>query len=143
MSISEMLLAFLVMTQDPGQEKIEDWVFRLGADEIESREEAQSALLRIGAPAMVSLQKAASDPDLERACRARTILARLEGKNATGRGTPQAESPPSDDGDNSVEHWFRDPASGRVFRFRIRHFSLFASWLWPFWSLAEGADAGG
>src|ERR1043165_5205782 len=118
MSISEMLLVFLVMTQDPGRAKIDEWIVRLGADEIETREQAQSELLKIGAPAATSLRKASADPDLERASRARTILSRIEGKKKASGDKP---TPPLKAASDDEEHWFRDPSSGRVLRIRLRH----------------------
>jgi len=137
MSISEMLLVFLVMTQDPGQGKIDEWIRRLGADEIETREQAQSELLKIGTPAAKSLRKASADPDLERAFRARTILTRIEGKDKASEEKP---TPPLKAGSDDEEYRFWDPSSGRILRIRLRHLKFLDSWFWPFWGLVESHE---
>jgi hypothetical protein len=137
MSIAGTILVSLVMAQDPDQANVDEWILRLGADEIEIRERAQSELLKIGAPAATSLKRASKDPDFERASRARTILARIERKN-----NASAEKPPRplDDASDDEESWFRNPSSGRVYRIRIRHLNFFDSWFWPFWGLARSHD---
>lgn len=137
MSISGMLLVFLVMTQDPGQAKIEEWIRQMGADEIETREQAQGELLKMGTPAATFLRKASADPDLERASRARTILTRIEEKDkASGEKPTPALKVPSGDEDP----WFWDPSSGRILRMRLRHLRFFDSWFWPFWGLVESHE---
>jgi hypothetical protein len=137
MSIAGTILVSFVMAQDPGQANVDEWILRLGADEIETREQAQRELLKIGAPAATLLKRASKDPDLERASRARTILARIEGNNkASDEKPPRLLDAASDD----EESWFRDPGSGRVYRIRIRHLRFFDSWFWPFWGLAQSHD---
>lgn len=136
MSIAGTILVSLVMAQDPGQVNVDDLIRRLGADEIETREQAQSELLKIGAPAAILLKRASKDPDLERASRARTILARIEGKDKASAEKPQPPKATSDD----EEDWFWDPSSGRFLRLRIRHLKLFDSWFWPFWRFVESHD---
>ena len=131
MSIAGMLLVFLVTSQDAGQAKIDEWIRLLGDEEIETREQAHNELLRIGAPAAASLRKAVDDSDLERASRARTILARIGG-GKTGSGDPPKASKATGDEENLLnEEWFWIPAPGRVLRLRIRHFRMFGSWFWP------------
>ena len=138
MSIAGMLLVSLVMAQDVGQANIDEWIRHLGDEEIESREQAQSELLRIGAPAVASLRKAVDDSDLERAWRARTILARIEGKK-TGSGEPsRALKAATDDEEKFLDdEWFWIPTPGRILRVRIRHFRMFGSWFWPLWEIGN------
>jgi hypothetical protein len=132
MSIPGMLLISLALAQDPGQAKIDEWILNLGAEEIEAREGAQGQLLKIGAVAAPSLRKAAEDHDLERAYRARAILARIEPKKNATLGKPvPASKAASDDEDSVIER--SDPASGRILRVRFRHLSVFDAWFWPFW----------
>jgi len=132
MSIAGMLLVSLVMAQDSGQAKIDEWIRDLGDEEIETREQAQSELLRIGAPAAASLRKAADDSDLERAARARTILGRIEGKKIGSGSPPRASTAATDDEENLLnEEWFWIQTPGRILRIRIRHFGMFGSWFWP------------
>jgi len=134
MSIAGMLLVSLVMAQDSGQAKIDEWIRHLGDEEIETREQAQRELLRIGAPATASLRKAADDSDLERATRARTILARIEGKKSGSGNPPRASKAATDDEENLLnEEWFWIPTPGKILRIRIRHFGMFGSWFWPLW----------
>jgi len=142
MRIAGLLLFSLSLAQDPGQAKVDEWIVALGDEEIETRERAQSELLRVGAPAVPSLRKAAEDPDLERACRARAVLARLPGKKEAAPGKrPPAKKAATDDEDQLFERWFQDPSSGRMFRVRFKHLSLFDSWFWPFWG-APGNSGG-
>lgn len=138
MSIAAILLVSLVMAQDAGQAKIDEWIRHLGDEEIETREQAQSELQRIGAPATASLRKAVDDSDLERATRARTILARIEGKKI-GSGNPlKASKAATDDEENLLnEEWFWIPTPGRILRIRIRHFGMFGSWFWPLWEIGR------
>ena len=136
MSIAGMLLVSLVMAQDAGQAKIDDWIRRLGDEEIENREEAQSELQRIGAPAATSLRKAEDDSELERATRARTILARIEGKKTGSGGGPTASKPATGDEENLLDkEWSWIPTPGRILRIRIRPFGMFVSWFWPLWEI--------
>ena len=138
MSIAGMLLVFLVRTQDAGQPTIDDWIRLLGDEEIENREEAQSELQRIGAPAAASLRKAVDDSDLERATRARTILARIEGKKTGSGERPKASKPAAGDEENLLEvEWTSIPTPGRVLRIRIRHLGISGSWFWPRWEIAS------
>ena len=134
MSIAEMLLVSLVMAQDADQAKIDEWIRHLGDEDIESREQAQSELLRIGTAAAASLRKALDDSDLERASRARTILARIEGKKI-GSGEPSGarKTTAGDEENLPDEEWFWIPTPGRILRIQIRHFGMFGSWFWPLW----------
>lgn len=61
------------------QKKIDRLIQQLGADDIGERDEAQQELIKIGAPAIPSLEKALSDPDLERRTNAAAVLARILG----------------------------------------------------------------
>ena len=134
MSIAAMLFVPLFMAQDAGQAKIDQWIRLLGDEAIETREQAQNELLRIGAPAATSLRIAAEDPDLERACRARTLLVRIEGKKTGSGNPPRASKAATDDEENLLnEEWFWIPTPGRILRIRIRHFGMFGSWFWPLW----------
>lgn len=140
MSIAGMLLASLVMAQDVGQAKIDEWIRHLGDEEIESREQAQSELLRIGAPAAASLRKAVADSDLERASRARTILARIEGKKNGSSERSRASRGSNRNEENHLDgEWFWMPTPGRILRIRIRHFGMFGSWFWPHWEIGGEA----
>ena len=67
MNIVGNLLVSFILAQDPGAGAVEEWIERLGAEEIETRDQAQRELLKIGDPAAPSLRKAMDDPDLERA----------------------------------------------------------------------------
>jgi hypothetical protein len=138
MSFAEMLLVSLVMAQDAGQAKIEEWIRHLGNEEIETREQAQSELLKIGAPAAALLRKAVHDSDLERASRARTILARIEGKkNGSGEPARASRAARGDEESPSSEEWLWIPTNGRVLRVRVRHFRMFGSWFWPLWEIGN------
>lgn len=138
MSIAGMLLVSLVMAQDPGQAKIDNWIRHLGDEEIETREQAQCELLKIGAAAAASLRRAADDSDFERATRARTILARIEGKNkGVGEGPGASKGAAVDEENPSNEEWFWVPTPGRVLWVRIRHFRMFGSWFWPLWEIGN------
>jgi hypothetical protein len=55
--------------------EVERLIKQLGADPFKEREAAQAALLEIGEPAMAALQAAAKDSDVERASRAKQLLA--------------------------------------------------------------------
>jgi PDZ domain len=79
-----------------GQEKadakrIEDLVRDLGGDQGE-RDKARAELRRIGSPAVPYLQKAAQDPDAERAMAARSLLLDMMGREGKGsKGTPDVQ----------------------------------------------------
>ncbi len=133
MSIAGMLLVSLVMAQDSGQAKIDEWIWHLGDDQIEARDRAQNELLRIGSPAAASLRKAVDDSDLERASRARAILARLEGKKTGSGERPMPLKAATGDKEDDLADWFWIPTPGRILRIRIRHFGMFGSWIWPLW----------
>ena len=140
MSIAGMLLVSLVMAQDSGQAKIDEWIRHLGDEEIGARELAQSELLRIGTPAAASLRKAADDSDLERATRARTILARIEGEKIGSGNPPRASTAATDEENLLNEEWFWIPTPGRILRIRIRHIGMFGSWFWPLWEIGRDVN---
>ena len=61
------------------QKKIDRLIQQLGADDIGERDEAQQELVKIGTPAIPYLEKALSDPDLERRTNAAAVLKRILG----------------------------------------------------------------
>jgi hypothetical protein len=67
-----------------GPAEIERLIRQLGSDKFAERETAQQALVEIGLPAVGSLQKAASDENIERAGRAKAALKQIE-ESAWGR----------------------------------------------------------
>ncbi|MBI4617727.1 MAG: HEAT repeat domain-containing protein [Planctomycetes bacterium] len=79
-SVVLLLLAGLAALPAAGQDdsalvrRIEDWVDGLGDSSWSVREEAHKSLLDAGEPAIPALKRAATDPDPERARRARQIL---------------------------------------------------------------------
>lgn len=66
------LLLAVVLVQEEGQ--IRTWIAQLGAATVGERDEAARRLLRAGAAAVASLERAARSGDLEAAARAREIL---------------------------------------------------------------------
>lgn len=138
MSIAGMLLVSLVLAQDTGQAMIDEWIRHLGDEEIETRERAQGELLRIGAPAGASLRRAMNDSDPERASRARTILARIEGRESDfGDSTRASKATPGSEGKALEEEWLWIPTAGRTLRIRISHLRVFGSWFWPLWEIGS------
>ena len=68
------LLALVLFPQD----SVDDLIRQLGSDEFDAREKASDELLRIGAPALPALRKAAESGDAEVRYRIKLILPRIE-----------------------------------------------------------------
>jgi hypothetical protein len=66
----------------PTPEEIDAWIAKLGSDDWKAREEATEALVRVGAPALPALEKAARSDDPEVKTRALAALERIRQKAA-------------------------------------------------------------